>query len=48
MNDPYIPLAAAHLFGAVIAGLGGCSAVFVAGNLLLGSIVFAVSFLESK
>ena len=44
----YIPLASAHLFGAVAAGLGGCSAVFVAGNLLLGSIVCAVSFIESK
>lgn len=44
----YIPLAAAHLFGAVIAGLGGCSALFVAGNLLLGCVVLAVSFLESN
>ena len=42
----YIPLASAHLFGAVAAGLGGCSALFVAGNLLLGCVVLAVSFFE--
>lgn len=47
MNSPYIPLASAHLVGAVVAGLFGCSVLFVAGNLLLGSIVFAVHFLES-
>lgn len=44
----YIPLASAHLFGAVVAGLAGSSVLFVAGNLLLGCIVLAVSFLESK
>ena len=38
----YIPLAAAHLFGAVVAGLAGSSAVFVSGNLLLGAVVLAV------